>query len=135
MATDTAPAGENLRLIASNTRGHHQPRQAHLPSAARSSGRALVLAVQDLRAASASHRPAKRAFPRDVRRDRRVLPLLPLMERARGLAIALGTQANQLNSWERDVHSPSVLFLYRLAKLFARDMECFIDRDKLPEVK
>jgi len=57
------------------------------------------------------------------------------MERARELAIALGTQANQLSTWERGVHGPNVLFLYRLAKLFARDMEWFLDREKIPEVR
>jgi len=37
--------------------------------------------------------------------------------------------------WERDVHGPNVFFLYRLAKLFGRDMEWFVDREKLPKIE
>jgi len=40
-----------------------------------------------------------------------------------------------IQTWERGVHGPNPLFLFRLAKLFGRDMEWFIDREKIPEVR
>jgi len=48
------------------------------------------------------------------------------------LAVAVGTQANQISTWERGVHGPNVLLLYRLAKFFGRDMEWFVDRERIP---
>ena len=41
----------------------------------------------------------------------------------------------EIQTWERGVHGPNPLFLFRLAKLFGRDMEWFLDREKIPEVR